>query len=161
MVSVAGGIGGSPLADGYVDLYTRLLRDLEITHCPAGDGQGMASITRAARQSSLARQPLPSSVKYFSTAGIAGPERMSRALRPFYERLAHVDPRNDGQVIFFDAIIPAGTLLGFLRADHWALAVPFSRNAGALPFNATLFDHNAFPREVLLEAIVRFVEEAL
>jgi hypothetical protein len=52
-------------------------------------------------------------------------------------------------------------LLGFLRADHWALAVPFSRHAGALPFNATLVDHNAFPREVLLEAIVRFVEEGL
>ena len=100
-------------------------------------------------------------MKYFSAAGITGPERMSRALRPFYERLAQVDPRNDGQVIYFDAIVPGGTLLGFLRADHWALAVPFSRKSGALPFNLTLVDHNAFPREVLLEAIVRFIEEAL
>jgi hypothetical protein len=159
MVSVAGVIGGSPLADGYVHLYEQLMRDLALADCPAGDGQGMASITRAARQSSLARRPPPSSVKYFSVAGIPGPQRISRALRPFYEQLAYVDPRSDGQVIFFDAIIPAGTLLGFLRADHWALAVPFSRNAGALPFSATLIDHNAFPREVLLEAIVRFVEE--
>lgn len=159
MVSVAGVIGGSPLADGYVHLYEHLLRDLAVTDCPSGDGQGMASITRAARQSSLAQRRLPSNVKYFSVAGIPGPQRISRALRPFYEQLAHVDPRNDGQVIFFDAIIPAGTLLGFLRADHWALAVPFSRNAGALPFSATLIDHNAFPREVLLEAILRSVEE--
>jgi hypothetical protein len=82
-------------------------------------------------------------------------------LLPFYQQLAYVDPRNDGQVIFFDAIIPAGTLLGFLRADHWALAMPFSRNLGALPFRATLVDHNAFPREVLLETLVRFVEEEL
>jgi hypothetical protein len=161
VVSVAGAIGGSPLADGYVHLYEHLLRDLAVADCPAGDGQGMASITRAARQSSLARRPPPPSVKYFSVAGIPGPQRISRALRPFYERLARVDPRNDGQVIFFDAIIPAGTLLGFLRADHWALAVPFSRNARALPFSLTLVDHNAFPREVLLETIVRFVEEEL
>lgn len=161
MVSVAGAIGGSPLADGYVDLYEHLMRDLAMTNCPSGDGQGMASITRAARQSSMARRPPPSSVKYFSVAGIPGPQRISRALRPFYEQLAYVDPHNDGQVIFFDAIIPAGTLLGFLRADHWALAVPFSRTAGALPFNVTLIDHNAFPREVLLETIVRFVEEEL
>ena len=161
VVSVAGAVGGSPIADAYVHLYENLLRDLAVTDCPPGDGQGVASITRAARQSSLAWLALPSSVKYFSVAGIPGPERMSRALLPFYGKLAHVDPRNDGQVIFFDAIIPAGTLLGFLRADHWALAVPFSRSAGALPFNVTLVDHNAFPREVLLEAIVRFVEEAL
>jgi hypothetical protein len=161
MVSVAGAIGGSPLADGYVHLYEHLLRDLAVADCPAGDGQGMASITRAARQSSLARRPPPASVRYFSVAGIPGPQRISRALRPFFEQLAYVDPRNDGQVIFFDAIIPAGTLLGFLRADHWALAVPFSRSMEALPFRATLVDHNAFPREVLLETIVRFVEEGL
>jgi pimeloyl-ACP methyl ester carboxylesterase len=161
MVSVAGAIGGSPLADGYVHLYEHLLRDLAVPNCPVGDGQGMASITRAARQSSLAQRPPPSSVKYFSVAGIPGPQRISRALLPFYQQLAHVDPRNDGQVIFFDAIIPGGTLLGFLRADHWALAMPFSRNLGTLPFTATLVDHNAFPREVLLETLVRFVEEEL
>lgn len=161
MVSVAGAVGGSPLADGYVDLYDRLLRDLAVPNCPPGDGQGMASITRAARQSSLARRPPPAGVKYFSAAGIAGPERMSRALRLFADRLAHVDPRHDGQVIFFDTIIPGGTLLGFLQADHWALAVPFSRKTSALPFSVTLVDHNAFPREVFLEAVVRFVEEAL
>lgn len=161
VVSVAGAIGGSPLADSYANLYEHLLRDLDVADCPPGDGQGVASITRAARQTHLASYPPPSSVKYFSVAGIPGPQRISRALRPFYEQLAHVDPRSDGQVIFFDAIIPAGTLLGFLRADHWALAVPFSRNASTLPFSATLVDHNAFPREVLLEAIVRFVEEEL
>ena len=161
MVSVAGAVGGSPLADGYVDLHDRLLRELEITSCPAGDGLGMTSITRTARQAGLARRPLPFGVRYFSAAGITGPEHVSRALRPFYERLAQVDPRNDGQVLYFDAIVPGGTLLGFLRADHWALAVPFSRTPGALPFNLTLVDHNAFPREVFLEAVVRFVEEAL
>ena len=49
-------------------------------------------------------------------------------------------------------------MLGFVNADHWAIAYPFSRNKPAL---ATLITRNSFPREVLLEAVVRFVEEAL
>jgi hypothetical protein len=50
-------------------------------------------------------------------------------------------------------------LLGFVNADHWAVAVPINRNH---PFIASHFvDKNAFPREVLAEAIARFIEEDL
>jgi hypothetical protein len=56
-------------------------------------------------------------------------------------------------------VIPGSVLLGYLNADHWAIAVPFNRSH---PFISSLFiDKNAFPREVLLEAIVRYVEEDL
>jgi len=80
-------------------------------------------------------------------------------LRSTYDNVAVVDPRNDSQVIFSDAIIPGGTLLGFVRGDHWAVAMPFSHD---LPLAAaTLIDKNEFPREIFLEAIVRFVEESL
>ena len=40
-----------------------------------------------------------------------------------------------------------------MRADHLAIALPFSRNRASL--GGALMDHNAFPREVMLEAIVR------
>jgi len=73
--------------------------------------------------------------------------------------LAQVDPRNDGQVIFSDAIIPGGTLLGYVNADHWAVGLPFSTKTPLLA--ATLVDKNEFPRRTLLEAIIRFVEEDL
>jgi len=50
-------------------------------------------------------------------------------------------------------------LMGYLNADHWAIAVPFNRSH---PFISSKFiDKNLFPREVLLEAIVRYVEEDL
>jgi hypothetical protein len=55
--------------------------------------------------------------------------------------------------------MPGATLLGYVRGDHWAIALPFSRTSSAL--EAMLIERNAFPREVLLEAIVRRVEESL
>jgi hypothetical protein len=161
LASVAGVIAGSPLADHYAWLYDHLLRDMDLEACQPGDGRGVDSIRRSTRLAALAHTRLPAQVKYFSIAGIPGREQMSRILRSSYRKLARVDPRNDGQVIFSDAIIPGGTLLGYARADHWALAMPFSRSPAIFPLGPTLINHNAFPREVLLEAIVRFVEESL
>jgi hypothetical protein len=74
-----------------------------------------------------------------------------------------VDPRNDGQVVWADAFIPAGTFLGYANADHWAVALPIVRGVppALRAAAAAVLDRNAFPREVLLEAIVRHVEEEL
>ncbi|MGH7318769.1 MAG: hypothetical protein ACRELA_03960, partial [Candidatus Rokuibacteriota bacterium] len=159
LASVAGVVAGSPLADGTPDAYLRLVRRLEIKACGRGDGRGVESLRRSTRLQVLARVPLPSAVKYFSVAGIVDRSRTSALLRHGHRRLSEVDPRNDGQVIFSDAVIPGGVLLGFVRADHWAIAVPFSRQTPGLA--ATVIEHNAFPREVLLEAVVRMVEESL
>ena len=30
-------------------------------------------------------------------------------------------------MIFTDTVIPGATLLGFVRADHWAIAMPITR----------------------------------
>ena len=40
-----------------------------------------------------------------------------------------IDGRNDSQVIFYDQLIPGSTLLGYLNADHWAVAVAIARGA--------------------------------
>jgi hypothetical protein len=73
--------------------------------------------------------------------------------------LAKEDPRNDSQVIFYDSFIPGSTLIGYVNADHWAITLPIARVCPWL--GAMLVNRNAFPREVLLEAIVRYVEEFL
>jgi pimeloyl-ACP methyl ester carboxylesterase len=159
LMSVAGVVAGSPLADGLPDLYARLLRHLDVKQCDPGDHRGVESLRRSTRLTALAGAPLPSSVRYFSVGGIVSSAETSSLLRAGRRALDVVDPRNDGQVIFTDTVIPGGTLLGFVRADHWAIALPFSRSTPTL--RATLIEHNAFPREVLLEAIVRAVEEAL
>jgi hypothetical protein len=78
---------------------------------------------------------------------------------PTYRKLARIDPRNDSQVIYSDQIIPGSTLVGFLNADHWAVAVPIDRAHNVI--GSTVVNHNDYPREALLEALLRYVEEDL
>ena len=55
--------------------------------------------------------------------------------------------------------MPGSTLLGYLDADHWAVALPINRTHPTLA--ETLVTQNAYPREALVEALLRFVEEDL
>jgi hypothetical protein len=159
VVSVAGTVNGSPLADQIDRPYQELLKKVPLPQCPPGVGDPIESLKRSTRLPWLSRNRLPESVKYFSLAAFAGRDDISVILQSSYDRLALIDPRNDSQVIFYDAIIPGSTLLGFVKADHWAVAMPFSQDAPQL--SPGLIDKNEFPREVLLEAMIRFVEEKL
>ena len=159
VVSAAGSVGGSPLANDAEQYQADLLRHFPGAACTSGDGGAVASMRPAARQAWLAAHPLPKEVRYYSLVAFPTPERMSSLLKGSYDKLARVDARNDSQMIFYNQIIPGSTLLGFVNADHWALAVPIARKRRTL---ATAFvDQNAYPREALAEAILRFVEEDL
>ena len=87
------------------------------------------------------------------------PERISSILKSSYDKLARVDSRNDSQVIFYDQVVPGSTLLAYVNADHWALAVPVARTHPTI--GALFVTQNAYPREALAEAILRFLEEDL
>jgi hypothetical protein len=159
VVSVAGTVGGTPLAEVIGEPYQELLRTIPVPDCPVGTGDPIESLKRTTRQQWLSQNRLPASVKYYSLAAFAQRADISAILQPTYDRLARIDPRNDSQVIFYDAIMPGSALLGYIKADHWAVAMPFSQDL-PLPLSG-LVDKNEFPREVLLEAIIRFVEESL
>lgn len=159
VVSVAGTVNGTPLV-GLIDKPVQeLLQKIPVPQCPPGVGDPIESLKRSTRLQWLSRNRLPASIKYFSLVAFAGRDGISAILKSSYDRLSLIDPRNDSQVIFYDAIIPGSTLLGFVKADHWAVAMPFSQDAPQL--SAVLIDKNEFPREVLLEAVIRFVEEKL
>jgi pimeloyl-ACP methyl ester carboxylesterase len=161
LVSVAAPIAGSPIADGMAPWQRAFVETLLAPFCGGGRG-AVTSVTREARRAFLARVTLPSAVRYFAVVGMVEEADVSRGLLPHYRTLALADRRNDGQVLPEDALIPDSVLLGYVRADHWAIAMPFSRARGAFGWIARrLADRNAFPRELLLEAIVRAVEERL
>lgn len=159
VVSAAGSIGGSPLANNAQQSELELLRHWPGARCTAGDGGALDSLRPATRRAWLARHALPEDVPYYSLATLPEPGRISWVLGPSYRQLSRVDARNDGQVIFYDQLIPDSSLLGYLNADHWALAVPIGRSHPML--GATFVNHNDFPREALAEALLRFVEEDL
>lgn len=81
--------------------------------------------------------------------------------RPCDEALTRVgsEPPGTGPMIFYDQVIPGGALIGYLNADHWAIAVPIARRGHR--FASLFVDQNAYPREALAEAVLRFVEEDL
>ena len=158
VVSAAGAVGGSPLANGARESQADLLQHFPGARCKS-DEKAVASLRTDVRQTWLAQHPLPHDVSYYSLVTYPDPDHISRMLHGSYEKLSKVDARNDSQLIFYDEVIPGSTLVGYVNADHWALAVPIDRSH---PWITAMFvTENAYPREALLEALLRFVEEHL
>ena len=159
VVSAAGAVRGSALANDADQQQAELLRHWPRAECDKGDGGGVASLRPDVREEWIARNPLPPELPYYSLVTLPTPDRVSRVIEKSYRKLGKIDWRNDSQVFYDDEIIPGSTLLAFLNADHWAIAVPVNRSHAVTA--ATLTDQNDYPREALLEAVLRFVEEEL
>jgi hypothetical protein len=159
VVSMAGAVGGSPLADDATQWEADMFRLWPKADCAAGDGGAVASLRPEVRKAWLAENTLPPTIRFYSVVTLPDRDHLSAILKPTYRRLARIDPRNDGQMIYSDQIIPGSTLLGFLNADHWAVAIPVDRAHGVI--GSTFVNHNDYPREALLEALLRYVEEDL
>jgi len=159
VVTLAGVISGTPIADDVPEVLKKIADQVLEGKCPPGEGRAFDSLSRHERLKWLSANRLPNTVRYYSLAAFADRENISLILRPSYDKLSLVDPLNDSQVVFHDALVPGGALLGYLNADHWAVAMPFNRVHPTLA--GAFVTRNAFPREVLLEAIARFVEESL
>ena len=159
LVSAAGAVGGSPLANTSKQSQADMLRHWPGAKCEQGDGKAVESLRTGVRREWLARNPLPQDFAYYSVVTFPGPERISSVLHSSYKKLSTVDARNDSQLIFYDQVIPGSTLVAYVNADHLALAVPVNRSHPVIGSMSTT--QNAYPREALLEALLRFVEEDL
>ena len=159
VVSAAGSVGGSPMANHIKQSQISLVRYWPGAECSPGDGGAIESLLPSTRKAWLAQNRLPRDFPYYSLATFPQPERISSILKPSYRKLGRADGRNDSQILFYDQVIPGSALIGYLNADHWALTVPIARSHKFL--GSTFVNQNDFPREALLEAILRFIEEDL
>lgn len=159
VISLAGAVGGSPLAGKATQDQANLLTHVPGSECDKGDEGAIDSLKSSVRREWLKANELPARIRYYSVVTYPEPGRVSWGLRKSYLALSGEEPRNDTQVIIFDQIIPHSTLTAFVNADHWALAVPVARSH---PFiGSTFVNHNDYPREALMEALLRYVEEDL
>jgi hypothetical protein len=156
VVAIAGAVGGSPLADIAPDMTLSIAKNTPGLGCNDGDGAALESLRPSVRQRWLADHSLPETVPFYSIVTLPAPDRISTGLKPGYNLLSDIDARNDGVLIFYDQVIPGSSLLGYVNADHWAVATDFGSSQYAVV--RTLADRSDFPREVLLEAVLRFVE---
>ena len=159
VVSLAGAIRGSALADDVSQSTANLLASIPGSGCDKSDEGAVEEMSPAVRNAWLENNPLPGTISYYSVVTLPDPESVSVALKPSYDKLGKTDYRNDGQVSFVDQIIPQSTILAFLNADHWAIAIPIDRTHSIL--GSTLINHNDYPREVLLEALILYLAEDL
>ena len=93
----------------------------------------------------------------FSIVALPKGDRVSPILKQTYEKLAGIDPRNDGLLLWYDTIVTRGYLLGYVNADHLAIAVPASQQLPALSF---LFKVDV-PRPALVRAAIEVAAETL
>ena len=156
VVSVAGAVNGSPLADDFAVTYRRVFSRMPRMYCQPGDRDVVNSLTRSYCMTWLASHRLPQHVKYFSLGGFARREDIHPIMLLTYDLLARVEPRNDGYVAFSDQVIPGAMLLGYANLDHWDIALPVRERLNFGGINS-----RAVARELLFEAIVLTVTESL
>lgn len=161
VISLAGAVAGSPLADDSEQATANLLTLVPGSTCEKedGDNEAVVSLRPSVRQAWLDENALPAHISYYSVITFPERDRISWVLRDGHALVGMKDLRNDTQVIVFDQIIPGSTVAAVVNADHWAVAVPVARSHPLI--GKTLVDKNDYPREAFLEAILRYVEENL
>ena len=160
VVSYAGAVWGSPLADEADEKQLRWLTMIPGAECEKKDSKALETLSPANRDAWFAEHTLPEHIRYYSVVSFPDPKNISNGLQRFHRQLGELkDARNDSQVVFYDQVIPSSTILGFFNADHWAMSVPIARQHEVS--QAIFADQNDFPREIALEAILRFIEEDL
>jgi dienelactone hydrolase len=80
VVSAAGAIGGSPIANDAEQYQANLLPYFPGANCEPGDGRGVQSLRPAVRKAWLAEHPLPAGPRYYSLVTFPQPERISSIL---------------------------------------------------------------------------------
>ena len=160
VVSYAGAVWGSPLADEADEKQLRWLTLIPGAECEKKDSKALETLSPANRDAWFAEHTLPEHIRYYSVVSFPDPKNISNGLQHSHKKLGALkDGRNDSQLVFYDQVIPGSTILGFFNADHWAMSVPIARQHEVS--QAIFADQNDFPREIALEAILRFIEEDL
>src|SRR5262249_26375318 len=118
--------------------------------CPANIGRGLFSLQPDIRLR-FPKQSAPL-VPTYAVVGATAENATSQVFHPSWKRLSRYAAEQDGILPAWQGILDGATFLGMVRADHWAIALPFDEAS-----HPKGIDHNRFPRDALLEALVRFV----
>lgn len=153
-ISVAGASGGSPVADTMPQMAEQYIRQFKLSKCEGDASAGFKSLKREVRQAFLSRYPDPL-VPTYSLAAVAEKGNISKSLEKTAMVMAAYDRDNDGQLTRGDATVPGSKVLGVVRSDHFALALPFDKSPDAMIRQS--MDKTRFPRAALLEALIRQV----
>ena len=154
IVSVAGAVNGTPLAEDIEDIYRSIGARFPMPGCDSGSGEELRDLRRETRLEWWQRHGTAIRVPIYSIVAVPRPGQVSPVLSAKHAKLSEIDPRNDGQLIWYDAIAPRSRLLGYVNADHWTITIDFDKQ---LPIVAGLFRDDV-PRTALVEAAIEVVD---
>jgi hypothetical protein len=157
-VTIAGAIGGSPIAETMPAIAERYAGMLKLGTCDGNVADAFKSLRQDVRKQFLQDHPDPL-VPSFSLAAVSDETTTSKMLLEAWKLLTAYDPRTDSQLLQTDAVIPGGNFLGTLHADHLAVALNYENVAEASI--KAFANHNHYPRVALFEAAVRFAAASL
>ncbi|MFO1070624.1 MAG: hypothetical protein U1E14_19060 [Geminicoccaceae bacterium] len=157
VVGIAGAANGSPLADVFLATYRQWIAGLPLPGCATGTGDEIEDLRRDVRMAWWRQHHADIRVPVFSIVATPRAGQISPGLKLLYGRLAAVEPRNDGRLIWYDQIVPGSRLLGFVNADHWGIAMAAS--AAYPPLRLAVRDR--VPRTALVEGAVAVVAASL
>ncbi len=157
-VTVAGAIGGSPIAETMPEIAQRYAGMLKLGSCDGNVADAFKSLRQDVRRQFLQDHPDPA-VPSFSLAAVSDATTTSKMLLEAWKLLTAYDSRTDSQLLQSDALIPGGNFLGTLHADHLAVALNYENVTEAAIKSAA--DHNHYPRVALFESAVRFAIDNL
>ena len=123
-ISVAGVVGGSPIAETMPAMVQRYTTTLKLGSCEGDVAEAFKSLRQDVRQQFLSAHPDPL-VPSCSLAAVSDSTTTSRMLLETWRVLTAYDRRTDSQLLFFDALVPGGNYLGTLHADHLAVALNY------------------------------------
>jgi len=157
VVSVAGAAKGSPLADQVHTLYRNVANWVPLPGCTSGSGIEIDDLRQSVRQQWWNAHGAAITVPLFALVAAPRPEQISTLTWATYQQLALTDPHNDGYLLWQDQIPPGSSLLGFVNADHWTVAVPVEAQ---LPWLSFIFGDEA-PRTVMIQSAITLVAQTL
>ncbi len=157
-VTVAGAVGGSPIADFLPAQLDKYMQMMKFGNCKGDVSTGFKSLRRDVRQAFLASYPNPI-VPSYSVAAVSDPSNTSKMLLESWKLLSVYDSKQDSQLTRQDSIIPGAKYLGTARADHLAVGLPLDKLADKSLLS--FLDHGKYPRAALLESLVRYVIQDL
>ena len=154
LITVAGAIGGSPLADLLPDQAQRWFEKINLGGCQGDLYDAFRSLRRDVRRRFLTQHP-DLGVPVYTISAVSTRSQTSRFLLEAWQLLSLYGQPQDSELLESDTRYPGGHDLGALHADHFAVAIPLEDlNTPGL---SQLVNHNHFPRSALLEALVRYV----
>lgn len=157
-ITVAGAVGGSPIADVMPLAAKRWIDALHMGSCQGDLTAAFQSLKSDTRHAFESQHPAPA-VRSYSIAAVSDSTNTSKALAQTWRLLSVYNQPQDSQLLAPDTLVPGATDLGQARADHFAIVLPFENlNDSTIQ---SLVNHNHFPRTALLEALVRYVIDDL